>query len=77
MPEVMAEAGHHHTDLVLLVSPAGPGLDEVIHHLPSQVHHAQAVLPPAVLGGRVDVVGSAQLSQATQSENILLNISKY
>ena len=59
MPEVMAEAGHHHTDLILLVRPAGPYLDEVVHHLPGQVHHAQAVLPPAVLSGRVDVVRCA------------------
>ena len=43
--------------------------------LTGQVHHAQAVLPPRVLGGRVDVVGGAQLPQATQPENILLNIS--
>ena len=77
MSEVVTEPGHHHTDLVRLVRPARPGLDEVVHHLPSQVHHPQGVLPAGVLGGRVDVVGSAQLSQATQSENILLNISKY
>ena len=55
--EVVTETGHHHTDLVLLVRPARPGLDEVLHHLPGQVHHPQAVLPPRVLCGRVDVVG--------------------
>ena len=70
--QIMTEPGHHHTDLVSLVGTARPLLHEVVHHLPGQVHHAQAMLPPAVLGGRVDVVGSAQLSQATQSENILL-----
>ena len=69
----MTEAGHHHTDLVRLVGPARPDLDEVVHHLPGQMHHAEAVLPPGVLGGRVDVVGRAQLPQATQSENIKLN----
>ena len=68
MPEVVTEAGHHHTDLVLLVRPARPGLDEVVHHLPGQVHHAQAVLPPGVLRGGVDEVSSAQLPQASQSE---------
>ena len=66
--EVVTEAGHHHTDLVLLVRPARPGLYEVLHHLPGQVHHAQAVLPPGVLRGGVDEVSSAQLPQASQSE---------
>ena len=56
MPEVVTEAGHHHTDLVLLISPARAGLDEVVHHLPGQVHHPQAVLPASVLGGGVDIV---------------------
>ena len=67
----MTEAGHHHTGPVLLVRPARAGLDEMVHHLPGQVHHAQAVLPPGVLRGRVDVVGRTQLSQATQPDNIL------
>ena len=70
MPEVVTEACHHHADLVLLVSPVRMYLDEVIHHLPGQVHHAQAVLPPRVLSGRVYVMGRAELPQATQSENI-------
>ncbi len=70
MSEVVTEAGHHHTDLVLLISPARACLDEVVHHLPGMMHHAQAVLPPRVLRGRVDVVGRPQLPQATQSENI-------
>ena len=69
--EVVTEPGHHHTDPVLLVGPVRVDLDEVVHHLPGQVHHAQAVLPPRVLRGRVDVVGRPQLSQATQSDNIL------
>ena len=62
----MAQSSHHHTDLISLISTAGSLLHEVVHHLPRQVHHSQAVLPPAVLGPRKHVVSGPQLPQTTQ-----------
>ena len=64
----MTEAGYHKTELVNLRSTARPVLHEVVHHLPRQVHHAHAVLPPGVLGSREDVMGVTILFQAAESE---------
>ena len=66
MSQIMAQSSHHHTYLIGLISTAGSLLHEMVHHLPREVHHSQAVLPPAVLGSRKHVVSGPQLPQTTQ-----------
>ena len=62
----MTKTGYHQTELVSLRGRARPVLQEVVHHLPRQVHHAHAVLPPGVLGSGGHIVGAAKLSQTSQ-----------
>ena len=64
----MTKTGYHQTELVSLRGRARPVLQEVVHHLPRQVHHAHAVLPPGVLGSREDVMGVSILFEAAESE---------
>ena len=66
--QIMTETGYHQTEFVSLRGRVRPVLHQVVHHLPRQVHHAHAVLPPSVLGSREDVMGVSILFEAAESE---------
>ena len=56
MTEVVAESCQHHAQPILFGGAARSFQHQVVEELAGQVHHTQAVLKPAVLRAREDVM---------------------
>ena len=66
MPEIMEESCQHHAESILFGGAAWSLQHQVLEELSSEVHDTQAVLQPAVLRAREDVVGAPELLYAPQ-----------